>query len=83
MTTEQILSRVENVVKTSRGWVANCPAHDDHTPSLSVSTGDDGRTLLKCHAGCKTKDVVKAMGVSLSDLFVRPKIVLGRRSSVD
>jgi hypothetical protein len=35
-----------------------CPAHDDRAPSLSISEGDDGRTLLKCHAGCSTADIV-------------------------
>ena len=28
---------------------ARCPAHDDHDPSLSVSEGQDGKLLVKCH----------------------------------
>ena len=31
---------------------ACCPAHDDKSPSLSISLGRDGRTLVKCHCGC-------------------------------
>jgi len=31
---------------------AYCPAHDDHDPSLSVSKGQDGKLLVKCHADC-------------------------------
>lgn len=34
-------------------WIARCPAHDDSEPSLSIGTGDDGRVLLHCFAGCR------------------------------
>ena len=49
--------------------MAVCPGHQDKEPSLSITTGDDGRVLLKCHAGCKTEDVVKAIGMEMRDLF--------------
>ena len=32
--------------------MARCPGHDDHDPSLSVSEGQDGKLLVRCHAGC-------------------------------
>ena len=32
--------------------MARCPAHEDKTPSLSISDGDGGRLLTFCHAGC-------------------------------
>ena len=51
------------------GWTAKCPAHDDNTPSLSVSQGDDGRALAHCHAGCDTKNVCRALGLELHELF--------------
>ena len=38
--------------KQESGWVARCPAHEDHNPSLSLKDADDGRVLVKCHAGC-------------------------------
>ena len=60
--------------KGSRKGSANnwtCPAHDDQTPSLSVREGEDG-VLIKCHTGCKTEDVVKALGLTMADLFDRP-----------
>ena len=47
----RVLSRVQ-AKPNGRGWMARCPAHDDRTPSLSIAQGDDGRVLLKCHAGC-------------------------------
>ncbi len=50
-------------------WLARCPAHDDSNPSLSISEGDQGQVLLKCHAGCGTEDIVSALGLSMGDLF--------------
>ena len=37
-----------------------CPAHHDHTPSLSVRVGDQS-LLFKCFAGCETLDVLRAL----------------------
>lgn len=48
---------------------ARCPAHDDRNPSLSVSTGGDGRALLKCHTGCELADILDALRLSETDLF--------------
>lgn len=47
-----------------------CPTHDDRNPSLSVQEGEDGRVLIHCHAGCDTRDVVAAVGMEMSDLFI-------------
>lgn len=40
---------------------AQCPAHDDRNPSLSVKDGDDGMLLVHCHAGCSQDAVIAAM----------------------
>ena len=40
--------------------MCRCPVHDDRTPSLSVRVGDT-RLLLKCFAGCDTRDVLSAI----------------------
>lgn len=40
---------------------ACCPAHDDKSPSLSISVGRDGRTLVKCHGGCSQEAVLDAL----------------------
>jgi len=53
-------------------FMARCPAHEDQTPSLSGKSGDDGRTLLKCHAGCKTEDVLSEIDLSFRDLYPTP-----------
>jgi hypothetical protein len=57
--------------KAGEGWRSCCPAHDDRSPSLSVSTGADGRALVKCHAGCTVEAVCGALGLRQSDLFER------------
>ncbi len=46
-----------------------CPAHDDQTPSLSVSFGQDGKLLLKCWAGCTTSAICESLGIKRRDLF--------------
>lgn len=47
-----------------------CPAHDDSTASLSVAVTEEGVVLLKCHAGCRTKeDVLPAFGLEIRDLY--------------
>ena len=38
-----------------------CPAHEDRTPSLSVTRAADGAVLVHCHAGCAQADVIDAL----------------------
>ena len=66
---ERLLSKLSGVKKTGKGWLARCPAHEDRRPSLSVSEGDDGRALVKCHAGCKVDEICTAVGLRLADLM--------------
>ena len=69
MSIEDILSRLEGVQESGGGWVARCPAHGDDNPSLSIARGEDGRTLMHCHAGCSCEAVVEAMGLKMADLM--------------
>jgi hypothetical protein len=48
--------------------MAQCPCHDDSTPSLSLKQSH-GRALVYCHAGCQTPDVLQALGLTQPDLF--------------
>lgn len=55
-------------------WMAQCPAHDDREPSLSVAEGTIGAdakpgALVHCFAGCATERVVEALGLELADLY--------------
>ncbi|MBQ8125660.1 MAG: hypothetical protein IJ173_12705 [Kiritimatiellae bacterium] len=69
MTTEDILARLEGVQESGGGWIARCPAHGDDNPSLSIARGEDGRTLMHCHAGCSCEAVVEALGLKMADLM--------------
>jgi hypothetical protein len=71
VTSHELLGRLTAVRSTAAGWVARCPAHEDHRPSLSIAQRD-GRILVKCHAGCLTESIVQALGLNLADLFVEP-----------
>src|SRR5262249_35555185 len=43
--------------RSSSGWAARCPAHDDRNPSLSINIRD-GRVLVYCHTGCPQDAVI-------------------------
>ena len=47
--------------KAGGGWTARCPAHDDHTPSLSIRDADESKVLVRCHAGCDQEHVIAAL----------------------
>lgn len=60
------------------GTMAQCPAHDDRKPSLSVSCRDDDGVLLHCFAGCDASDVLEALGMSWRELFASGGPALNR-----
>src|SRR5262245_36187767 len=66
---ETLLARLPGAKKAGNGWSVRCPAHDDRRASLSLSEGDDGTVLVKCHAGCDTSAILAALGLKLADLF--------------
>jgi hypothetical protein len=47
--------------KAGSGWTARCPAHDDHTPSLSIRDAEENKVLVRCHAGCDQERVIAAL----------------------
>lgn len=60
-------SEVES--ETDGGFIVPCPSHSDSRPSLRValSEGKEGgrpRTLLHCRAGCETRAVMEALGLT-------------------
>ncbi len=68
---ERILARLaEGVKPCSNGFMARCPCHEDRQASLSIQTGEDGRVLLHCFAGCDTRDIVHSLELTMGDLFL-------------
>lgn len=72
---ETFVSMLDGVRRQPSGIAARCPAHDDHVQSLSVNEGEHGGIVVKCHAGCATKDVVAALGLTMADLSGEPRVV--------
>lgn len=69
MRADDLLSRLDKVKGRNGRWIACCPAHDDRSPSLAISEGEDGRILLYCHALCSVESIVGAVGLTLSDIM--------------
>lgn len=53
-------------------YVAQCSAHQDGRPSLSIRRGR-GQALVFCFAGCSADDIAQGAGLRVSDLFNDPK----------
>lgn len=67
-----LLSRLDRVVPTRRGWRAPCPACGGRSPKLSIAEAvDTGAVLVRCFAGCSAGEVVAAVGLQVADLFPR------------
>jgi 5S rRNA maturation endonuclease (ribonuclease M5) len=67
LTFEQVIERFQ-ARRVGTEYMAKCPTHEDGTASLSIKQ-EDGKILLLCRAGCDTKDVLGAMGMTFADLF--------------
>lgn len=67
-----VLERLAERNLTARGsgvsYKAQCPAHDDREPSLSITEKADGRVLLHCFAGCLVNDVLAELGLSFGEI---------------
>ena len=62
MNARQLTARLKGKWHDGKAFgLAACPAHDDASPSLSIGTGDDGRTLVHCLAGCSQERVIAAL----------------------
>lgn len=66
----ELVERLGGAWRDGKGMCC-CPAHDDRTPSLSVTLGRQA-ILFHCFAGCANADVLAALnrsGVRRCDLF--------------
>jgi putative DNA primase/helicase len=61
MATAEFIARALGGRKAGGSWTARCPAHNDRTPSLSIRDVNDGKVLVRCHAGCDQELVIAAL----------------------
>ncbi len=70
---QRVLDQLEGVTaapgSTGLQFSAKCPAHEDKSPSLSISEVEGGKILLHCHAGCSYESITAAIDLP------RPEIV--------
>lgn len=70
MELRDVLARLKGAVDQGGGqYMAQCPGHEDKRASLSLRMGEKG-IVMHCLAGCQTPDVLKAMGLTMKDLFL-------------
>lgn len=67
---DRLLSRLNKVKRVGDGrWIACCPAHADHYPSLSIAEKEGGVVLIHDFGGCEVGGVLAAVGLQVADLF--------------
>ena len=47
--------------KVGGGWMARYRAHEGRNPSLSIHDADEGKVLVRCHAGCDQARVMEVL----------------------
>ena len=66
---QEVLRYFDGVKKCGESqYMARCPCHDDKKQSLSIGRGQKG-VVLKCQAGCDTRDIIARVGLRPRDLF--------------
>lgn len=63
-----LLPKLDRVRHVNGAYQACCPAHEDHTPSLSITPGKTQPVVLNCHAGCSTDSILDAIGLTWEDI---------------
>jgi putative DNA primase/helicase len=76
MSIETLIQALEGR-RSGSAWMARCPAHDDHNPSLSIRE-TNGKILVHCHAGCSQNivlEVLRERGLWQSARAEEPRVV--------
>lgn len=66
-----LLSRLEGVIKTGKGWRARCPHCGGKGHKVAIAEGDNGTLLVTCFSCHDTAAVLAAVGLQVGDLFAR------------
>src|SRR4051794_20174308 len=56
---EELVARLDGI-PSGKGYKAFCPAHTDHSRSLSFKD-ENGTLLVHCFAGCTQQEVIDAL----------------------
>lgn len=67
----RLRAKVQKVQRRGNTITAQCPAHADRNPSLSVGLGKDRDVVMHCHAGCSSEDIMAVLGLEWTDLGER------------
>lgn len=65
-----VIVQLTGARKVGASWRARCPAHDDKTPSLTITRGSQQPVVLYDHAGCRADEIVAALGLP-EDFLIR------------
>lgn len=65
----EAVCRATNAKRNGNHYMGTCPCHEDGTQSLSVSRGAKVPVIVKCHAGCDTRDIHEALKAKGAPIF--------------
>lgn len=73
---DKVLSLLSGVqqLKANTSWKAKCPAHNDDTPSLTVSRGQIQPVVFHCFAGCNSFEILEKLGLTYADIMAGSSI---------
>lgn len=67
--TQVVLAHLEDVQKSGTGWCARCPSCGGRRRKVAIHEGEEGQCLVHCFACHDTESIVRAVGLSMHDLF--------------
>jgi len=76
-TIENVLCQLENVKKTTEGYMSSCPCHNDSTPSLSIKE-DNGKIILHCFGGCTYEEIAKKLKLKTKVQSTTPQYIFSK-----
>ena len=69
MQLDNILSRLDKVKKSGKGFIALCPVHTEKTPSMHIED-KGGKIVMYCFGcGANGDSIAPALGLKMTDLF--------------
>jgi len=66
---DDFLALLKSVKPYRNGYMALCPGHADHIPSLLVEP-KDGKIHLNCWAGCSLATILRPLNLETKDLYL-------------